>query len=192
MEITCFKDFTIQDYKYREEILSSIYNILNYYIQKHSKAMIVRFDIRYPLLYTDICTNIHISSCIELVIRKYKRQGLDPYYIWVREQDTSIHPHYHCALLLDAQKIMSYAHVMDTAESVWGHVIKYPVSGCVHNCIQPGNPDSNGKIIRRDVTVEEYSARCQDVFNQLTYLAKAQTKAVDNDGMRNFGMSRIQ
>lgn len=192
MEMTCFKHFTIQNYKYREEILNSIHNILNYYIQKHSKAMIVRFDIRYPLLYPYKCTNIHISSCIELVIRKYKRQGLDPYYIWVREQSMSSHPHYHCALFLDAQKVMSYGHVMATVERVWSHVLQYPANGCVHNCIQPGNPDSNGKIIRRDVTPEDYHARCQEVFNQLTYLAKAQTKAENNDGMRNFGMSRIQ
>lgn len=47
-------------------------------------------------------------------------------------------------------------------------------------------------MLRRDVTPEDYKARSQQVFGQISYLAKSYTKATDNDGMRNFGSSRIQ
>ena len=80
---------------YIKSINSRILDIFEYYTQKHSKVMVVRFDIRYPTSYPEEGDNSDVSGCLAYVIKKYKRQGLDPCYIWDREQHRSIHPHYH-------------------------------------------------------------------------------------------------
>lgn len=185
-------------YTYKNEIMNKIRDLLSHYTQKHSKALIFRFDIHYPQDYvTDLqqpilpISNADISTCMAYVIKKYKRQGLDPYYIWVREQHKSLHPHYHCALLLDGQKIRSYSHVFDTVQDEWERVIECPASGCINHCICDTDKDYNGKIIRRSDKDFLYTQRCQEVFQQLSYLAKTHTKAQNNDGLRNFGISRI-
>lgn len=185
------QEYTIQEYEYCEEILYSLGKLLNFYVENHSKVLVVRFDIHYPQIYTEECKNADISKCMAYVIKKYKRQGLDPYYMWVREQLVSDHPHYHCVLFLNAQKVMNYGHVFETVEQAWNRALNYPVDGCVHHCLDADDIDANGKIIRRDTGPQIQAERCQDVFNQNSYLAKAFSKASPNDGMRNFGMSRI-
>ena len=183
--------FIHQGYSYRDEILYSLGTLLNFYVEKHSKALVVRFDIHYPQGYTEQSRNADISNCMSYVIKKYKRYGYDPYYMWVREQtEQSQHCHYHCVLFLDAQKVLKYSHIFQDVEQAWGRALGYPVTGCVHDCINEKH-DYNGKVIRRDAGADAFHARCQEVFEQLSYLAKIYSKAPNNDGMRNFGMSRI-
>jgi hypothetical protein len=190
MNITQTQQFTVQDYEYRDEILNSIGNLLNFYTERHSKVLVVRFDIHYPQGYTELCRNADVSKCMAYVIKKYKRQGLDPFYMWNREIDSSPHPHYHCVIFLDAQKVRAFTHIFETVEQAWGRTLKQSVSGCVHDCMN-GEHDCNGKIIRRDAGKDIFHARCQEVFDQLSYTAKAYSKAPDNDGIRNFATSRI-
>jgi hypothetical protein len=179
-------------YQYRDEILDAIGRLLNFYTEKHSKVLVVRFDIHYPQDFPPVMTNTDISKCIAYVIKKYKRQRLDPYYIWVSEYQESIHPHYHCCILLDAQKVRAYSHVFNTVEQTWGRILDYPINGCIHHCNTVDGVvqmDRNGMIIRRDdQTIDQ---TLQQVYNQVTYLAKATSKPQENDGLRNFGMSRI-
>lgn len=181
-----------QQYSYRNEIIATLEAMFSFYTNQHSKCLVIRFDVHYPSGYPYAYSNTDISNCIAYVIKQYKRQGLDPYYMWVREQHKSSFPHYHCLLLLDGQKVMSYRHVFTIVERAWSNALGgYPVSGCVHHCVDPSNVDANGKMIRRDMSPENYAIRCQEVFDQVSYLAKSYTKATDNDGMRNFGSSRF-
>ncbi len=140
-----------------------------------------------------MCSNAHISKCMAYVIKKYKRQKLDPYYMWIREQDFSPYCHFHSFLLLDAQKVLEFSHVFKTVAESWQRTLGWEkaIPESIHHCLKEDDPDYNGKVIRRDAGPEAYAARKQDVFNQLSYLAKSFTKAPDNDGMRNFGMSWI-
>lgn len=182
------------EYQYRNEIMSAIERLVTYYCENHSKALVVRFDVRYPVegnIYNVERNNKDISDCIHNVIKKYKRQGLDPYYFWVREQATSQYPHYHCFIILNAQKVRGYSHVFHTVEVCWGRTLGVNALGLINHCTDPNNPDYNGKILRRDAGPEAFQKKYEEVMDQLSYLAKAQTKAQDNDGMRNFGMSQL-
>ena len=172
-------------------IHSKIVDLIKYYIMKHSKIIIVRFDIRYPASYAEDGNNRDISACLAYVVKKYKRWGLDPCYIWVREQHLSKHPHFHCALLLDGQKVRAYVHVFRNVEEAWGRTLGCPVSGCINHCTSGGSPDYNGKMLRRDAGHEVYMDRLHDVLRQLSYLAKNYTKELECDGQRNFGCTQL-
>lgn len=176
---------------YIQNIHNKIEYLVEYYTHKHSKAIIVRFDIRYPISYVEVVDNRDISACIAYVVKKYKRWGLDPYYIWVREQHLSVHPHYHCALLIDGQKVRSYDHVFRNVEAAWGRTLGCSVTGCIDHCTVAGSPDYNGKMLRRDAGLEAYRDRYRDILRQLSYLSKAYTKELGHDGQRNFGCTQL-
>lgn len=181
-------------YTYREEILDPLNRLLQVYIEKHSKILVVRFDIHFPINYTKEHSNSYISETIACVVKKYKRQNLDPMYFWVMEQHQSIHPHYHVVLFLDGQKVCSYGHVFNTVKKAWAHALGQDVIGCIHHCNITNNKldmQRNGLQIRRCDGAENMQAQVQRVVNQISYLAKENTKAHENDGLRNFGMSRL-
>ena len=179
-------------YKFIESIDCRINELLNEYVRKHSKALIVRFDVHYPVHYHGPAKNTDISVCMAYVVKKYTRQGLDPYYIWVREQLRSHHPHYHCALFLNGHKVRDYWHVFRNVEEAWARTLGCFVTSCINRCLKDDDPDYNGKLIRRDAGQAAYKARFQEILNQLSYLSKSYTKTVGYDGQRNFGCTRLQ
>lgn len=178
-------------YAYEDSILSALGKLLNFYTEQHGKVLAVRFDLHYPLQNDLTVINQDISRCMAKIVQKYKRQGLDPYYIWAREQENSHNPHYHCLILLNGNRVKSYAHVFQTAETLWGNTLGVPAAGLVHHCTQGKNGISheNGIMLRR--CDNNYQERCSEVLRQTSYLAKTDGKAGYNDGLRDFGMSRI-
>ena len=183
--------YAIPNHEYRGEILRSLGTLLNFYTQKHSKAMAVRFDVHYPDTFVGVCHNAYISTCMAYVVKKYKRKGYDPHYMWVIEQNLSMHPHYHCVLLLNAQKVLGFTHVFETVKKAWARTLGMPIPGCINHCLSETDPDYNGKVMRRDAGQKAYQARQQEVFDQISYLAKSYSKLTGQDCIRNFGMSRI-
>ncbi len=184
----------VPDYPFREEILTPLGQLLQVYTEMHSKTLAVRFDLHFPSDYPIVSANNYISETIAYIAKKYKRQGLDPMYFWVMEQGVSLHQHYHVLLLLNGEKVRSYSHVFHNAEAAWGRILGVNVSGCVHHCnVTDGQVDMsrNGLSIRRCDGPEKMQEQMQNVYNQISYMAKADTKAEDNDGLRNFGMSRF-
>jgi hypothetical protein len=179
-------------HKQIKTITCAIDALLEDYLNRHSKVLVVRFDVRYPEDFSRVAGNGDISACIAYVVKKYKRQGLDPSYIWVREQHRSIHPHYHCALFLNGQKVRGYRHVFQNVEGAWGRTLGCSISGCINYCLSDDDPDYNGKMVRRDAGPVIFDIRRNEVLQQLSYLAKAYTKELSYDGLRNFGCSSIQ
>ena len=181
----------INHYCHRKEINDKIYDLVTYYTSKHSKVLFVRFDIRYPRFYISDNSNRDISDCFSYVIKKYKRDGLDPHYNWVREQNYSDNPHYHCVLLLDGQKCRRYSHVFDTVEAAWGRVLGCDVRGCIHHCTDSNDIDSNGILLCRSDSHTRYQENLDKVYNRLSYLSKSFSKAEESDGLRNFATSKF-
>lgn len=172
-------------------ILQRIVQLLDVYTGKHSKALVVRFDLTFPLGYTQVFTNELISSFTQKLIQKYRRQGRDPYYIWAREQRTSINPHYHFAILLDGQQIQGFSHVFHNAQSLWSSTLGADASGLVHHCNDGVcyKNFSNGIMIRRNEADAQLAYEA--VVQQLSYLAKMRDKRSDGAPWRNFGMSQL-
>lgn len=185
---------TPHTHTYREEMITPLGQLLSYYVEKHTKVITVRFDLHFPQDYPRMLNNSAISETIAYVVKKYKRQGLDPMYFWAMEQHQSPHQHYHVVLFLDAQKVRSYSHVFHNVESAWGRALEADVRGCVHHCnTVQGKVDMerNGLQIRRCDGSEAMQQQMQAVYNQISYVAKEDTKAPSKDGLRNFGMSQI-
>ena len=179
------------EWNYLDNILVRIIQLLNLYIERHGKVLVVRFDVRYPQSYPGIYTNSHISAFRAKLIQKYRRQGLDPYYMWAREQKTSSHPHYHCVLLLNGNLVKSYSHVFENAKILWSSTIKDSTPGLIHHCNEhPWTPGyRNGIMIIRCSPDAQFTYNA--VVTQLSYLAKMADKRDYGDPWRNFGMSEL-
>ena len=179
--------------QYLDNIKNSVNELLDFYTDNHRKTLSIRFDVRYPQDYTGDTSSKNISDCMAHMVKKYKRRKCDPYYIWVREQNKSDHPHYHCLFLLDGTRVKTYNHVFKSVETIWNSTldIDRDSKGLIDYCTKKSNRDYNGKMITRTSDVEKFDSRLDEVKQQALYLAKAYTKGPLYDGQRNFGMSRL-
>jgi len=186
---------TIKDYDptmYRDSISQKISELLEEYTRTFSKTMIVRFDVTYPKTYIGVEDNSDMSALMKLLIQQCSRNGVSPAYFWVREQSLrSNNQHYHCMLLLDGNKTCRYYPYIESAEKMWGRILNVDPKGLIHYCNRDadGNRQANGIILRSDDP--NYEGKIDTVVRQAMYLAKDHTKGVYNDGIRDFGMSRI-
>ena len=92
-------------------------------------------------------------------------------------------------MFLNGSKTRHYHQVFESVERFWGSTLQANVSGCIDHC----TGKENGMLIvtKRDGSRDEFHDNFDKVHYQLSYLAKSSGKAPDNDGLRNFGMSRI-
>lgn len=168
-------------------IYDRIAQLMQYYLSSHSKAFLVRADIRYPENYPGIFDKIHIQRCMEKTIKYLKRHGYDPMYVWVRECHIANHPHYHCMFLMNGHETRSPGLIYDTLARYWASSIGADATGLIHRCEIPleNNPYQFGQMIYRSQGIPE------NVYNIMNYLAKDFTKGEYKDGLRDFGMSRL-
>ncbi len=179
------------DLQIREDIQSKISSLLEYVTNKHSKIIPVRFDVHYPSEMQSSGTNTDISKMMSKLIQKYKRQGLDPHYYWVREQESSHNPHYHCALFLDGHKIYKYGHVFLNAENLWQKTIGSEHGGLIHHCRKGKDDKEHQNGIRLVRSSPDYREKFDQVHYQNSYCSKASQKSEPKDGLRDIGMSRL-
>lgn len=180
--------------------------LLENYKDRHSKVLAIRFDLRYPdksqqhkgePKQTELATNKEemstmdngdICKTISALNKYYKRKGLDPAYLWVREQKTSEAQHYHTMLLLNGHKAQNPYGVFSKAEALWQKTIGSDEPGLIHHCNT--NPDGsyrkNGEVFCRSKGVPEHVQR------QISYMVKPSGKGEPKDGLRDFGMSRLK
>ena len=74
---------------------------------------------------------------------------------------------------------------------IWGRILGVNPKGLVHYCNRSleGNRQANGIILRSDDP--NYEDKIGTVVRQAMYLAKDHTKGIYNDGVRDFGMTRL-
>ena len=165
-----------KDHSVYESSMSKIYNKLISMLEKHSKIMIVRFDIRYPNDRSITYSKEHIYDFTYNIRRSLNREQyssghlVDAQTIYVEEQDSSEYPHYHFAVIVNANATKSAYTIHMKANDLWKKALNTSQDGLVHFC----NEHPNGLIIER------YSSHYQDqfskVFYQLSYLAKTRGK----------------
>ena len=199
------------DLPVKDSILDKTSALLEHMVSKHGKVLPVRFDVRYPEDTIAPGDNKDISRMMAKLRQNYARRGCDPHFIWAREQKDSPNPHYHCALFLNGNKVRSFGHVFENAERLWGSTIDSIAPGLIERCMKGPSPygrdhgtpteqrENNNKredmsrnngilIVRADTDFED---KYRQVHHQISYLAKANSKAEPKDGLRDFGMSRI-
>lgn len=173
----------------KENILTKATELLETYTQKHSKALVIRFDVRYPEGYKTTGRNHDIVKLAARMIQKYKRLGLDPHYIWTREQETSKNPHYHFCLLLNGHKTQQWYYYVLDIETLWSLILNNDTTGCINFCNKDkyGKKQENGIILDR--AKPEFKTKFNRVHHHISYLAKEKGKGYPKDGIRDFGMS---
>ena len=180
-----------------ESIQKKITNLLKHVCTENSKTLGVRFDVHYPADYQAAGDNEDISKMIAKLKQKYERDGLNPYYYWVREQERSPNPHYHCGIFLDGNKVRKFNHVFRNAEKYWRSTIDTKQKGLIHHCTRgkDGKPHRNGIIVRRYSGDPEQQKRNEqdfaDMHHQNSYVSKRSSKSGPKDGLRDIGISRL-
>ena len=174
------------NYPVMPHILGKVRNLVDSYLDKHSKALVTRLDIRYPQEHKNTQGNRDISQTMKLTMQELRRKGHDPKYGWVREQNNSDHQHYHVIILQNGHKVQSPYTAQQTVAKHWGNTIGADPTGLVDHCDgSQEDPHENGKVITRKEGIPEYVER------QINYMAKPLGKGEPKDGIRDFGMSHI-
>lgn len=169
-----------------ENIRDNADELLQAYVQKHSKAFAVRVDVHFPQDYDARTDNKPIGDAIKKTIQTFDRKGYDPKFIRVTEQEDSPNPHFHLFFLLNGHKTRSERQVFDTMERHWGATIKRDAKGLIDYCKgTKNNPHENGIMINMAESIPDAVKR------QLDYICKPDGKGKWKDGKRDFSMSRI-
>jgi hypothetical protein len=166
---------------YFEEVLQAIDNFFNNAISRHNKILFVRFDLRFNDNSTYQNDNRLLSRFMEALTLHCKRLGLDPLYLWVREQATSNNHHYHVILLLDGNKIQNPYGIFNKATELWGMCLNTDATGLVQY----------GKHIMIRRNDNDFDHNYNEALKLAGYLAKSYSKGSAPKGVREMGMSNL-
>jgi len=172
-----------------KRILDALKRTIDTGLEQSSKALVVRYDVRFPNgMEIDDTTNQAFRAFQSTFCKRLSRQGLKPKYVAVREHDTSTNPHYHVALVLDGQKTKSAYKHLEHAEATLAYQLGLEQDknhGLIHSCRESkdGQPQTNTYMLSRSSN-EEYDK----AFHRLSYLAKVATKPAD--GVRELFVSK--
>ena len=165
---------------FRKDIADIIIDALELYTRCHVQTFAVMFTITYP---TDFSYN---NKAIQVFMDRFTKhlewKGLDPFYLWVREQSTSHNPHYHCLVLLNGSKIQNRYGIMEEAKRLWGHIVACNPGGLVDYSWEPWR-------IRRNAP--NFAETLSDCIFAASYLAKTNTKGSAPNRERDFGYSHL-
>ena len=159
-----------------EKALEKIEGVLDSMLEKHSKIMLVRFDVRYPQSESIICNKKQVHGFTYNLKRSLNREKIsgghkvDAKIISVQEQDTSERPHYHFAVVVNANAKNRAFPILQKADALWKTMLKTDQAGLVDFC----SSKANGIII--DKGKDDFQERYEDVFYQASYLAKIRGK----------------
>jgi len=194
-------------------ILQKIHERLMHMVGKHSRVCFIRFDIHFPGIgYTPVGHNHEISRLFKMLKENARARGIDLHFVWVREQEQAIHPHYHAIALINGAKVQDYRGFLCEVERCWKHVLKtvavdVPIDarGLIDWCDKDrftGLPIENGIMIQRPLLQSQGLERQQQeqvfqetvnrCFHWASYLAKVNQKSNTPDGSRRFGVSMIR
>jgi len=204
-----------QNQSYFQQYLDDIIRVMNESLTQHAGVMVVRFDLHFKSsnVYGEhnhydsaVITKFFqsLKAKIDYHYSKRKGDGLRayPYYnfnVWAKEQDTSVYPHYHVALLIDRQTFSGLGPYGDQHQllevprpykclsqmiiEAWASAIGESLVqayGLVHF-------SSGGSLV---MTRGDRSSYLK-VFQKLSYLAKVKTKQF-GDGTRSFGSNNAK
>ena len=165
-------------------------------------ALHLRFPVDYPFF---VIGNMLLMQFLERFAERLKYKMLY-HYLWVREQDGGLHPHYHIIFIVDGDRCYSGWDWMEIAQEIWAKVLKIQSGkGLVHVSDPEPFPlehapeykvsdeykkyqVSYGMMI--DTRASDADARREEVFDWICYFAKVYSKH-SGTGCRSFGTSRF-
>jgi len=189
----------INDEAYRRDILRQIIGRLNWMIGHHNKVLLIRFDVRFPDGYPHDGNNREISSLLRRLRENIEWSGVEVQYCWVREQVSSLTPHYHIVMMVDGSKIQNPMGILREADRIWNHSIGYGGTGLVNFCCHDGGvghvmlrrPSSVAEGEALETAQREFRDAYDDATRRIMYLAKTYSKGGAPPRAREYGCSQI-
>ncbi|MEQ6292220.1 inovirus Gp2 family protein [Vogesella sp. GCM10023246] len=186
-----------------KEYLNSLHGVTDATVSENPRAFGLRFDLHFPDV-SDLDSKIYTSKAITRFIESLKakiahnRQQAKSQratahdtvvrYVWASEQNDSVNPHWHVAILLNRDAYRSLGrfelgrdNMYNRLVSAWASALKMTereAAGLVHI------PDNPVYELHRDD-----QASIDAFFLRASYLCKADTKQYGN-GRHGFGCSR--
>lgn len=191
-----------QNYTFNKNAMKKIVEMTDSMIDRHSKVLQIRFDLRYPQDYipqqepSQSRKRSDFSRTMQAVAQELNRKHLDVQYVGKEERENSIHPHAHFGLQINGNKIQHRNSILPIVEKHWGHTLNIPAEE-VHrkqlvfpcNRDGEGNPRANGyRIDRNDVL--HFQDQKEAAIRQLSYLAKERESDTLPKGTRKYYFSQ--
>lgn len=192
---------------YYPQILDKYHAHLQDMVDRHSKVMQVRFDLRYPAdgsvtpnpehLYSfsknitrDLTRNAPLSTEPDRKKSGSRAHQVDPRLLRVTEQHGgSPHPHTHGLLLVNANAKISAFDVLQRVERQWRNALGVEsASGLVDHCSRSG---PNPLIIKRYANETQFAEAMNAASHQASYLAKTRGKENPAKGAWLVSSSRL-
>lgn len=181
----------------RSDILDAIYSRFRFMTDCHPVVLILRYDLRFP-------QNVNVQDyrhALQKFMNSFsvylKRGYFDYHYVWVKEIETSVNPHYHCVFFIRAEQGDSSYVLNNEAQKIWSRICS-EYSTCapeylLHFCprkLLDGAYQWDVLISRDTLNFEEDFRQC---FYWLSYLAKVNSK-ISNPGRgdRWWGSSQLR
>ena len=193
-----------QNYTFNKNAMKKIVEMTDSMIDRHSKVLQIRFDLRYPQDHiprqepSQSRKRSDFSRTMQAVAQELNRKHLDVQYVGKEERENSIHPHAHFGLQINGNKIQHRNSILPIVEKHWGHTLNIPAEE-VHrkqlvfpcNRDGEGNPRANGyRIDRNDVL--HFQDQKEAAIRQLSYLAKERESDTLPKGTRKYYFSQYQ
>lgn len=175
-------NYTTLNMPMRDKIITICDRVLNHAIEERSKVFVLRMDIRFP----GAMAQDGILAFNKQLKALWKKEGLTPSYITVRERSSRDGIHYHEAWFLNGQKTWKTFERFREADIVLQKVIgpEYDAKGLIDHC---DDGHRNGIMILRN---DPDPTNLNEVQRQLSYLAKTAQK--ENVKGKTFFTSRIR
>lgn len=181
----------------REDILEAIHKRLFYMTEKFSRVLFFRFDLRIPQEFFPLPPdNEKLSAFLNSFTTYLNRSRIEYQYVWVREQHSSQHPHYHLIFFLNGNLTVSPHNHLKRAEKLWTNLFNNPDvtenRGLLHRCNRraDGGTQSNHILISRNS--DRFYDDVERCFRWASYLAKMNTKGSAPRNVREWDASLIR
>ena len=178
------------------DYIRAIDGVITTMTERHSKVLVVRFDLRYPKDHNADNSNNDFSGTMQGVCREFSRKKYDPQYVARREQVSSENQHYHVGILLDGNKKRSMNAVRETVEKHWARQLDIPLEevqqkALVYPCNKTpdGSPRESGRMIKRGTW--ENRKQKEETMRQLSYLAKVNENDLTPSSTKKFFTSQF-
>lgn len=178
--------------RYYTDILDIYSRSVNYYLQRHSQALCVRFNISLPHERSGYIPLV----CFKVFLREYtrwlRRHDYDPFYVWVKSQPEPT-PRWQLWLLLNGEKIQDTKMPINMAVRCWSRKLGLTVEE--GRRLVNDNPIGTNKIMHPNGIMMErnyrYRAQYGNSFEQFSYMARTSENEPIPKGTRTYGHSEM-
>ncbi|TLS77913.1 inovirus Gp2 family protein [Mariprofundus erugo] len=178
-DVQTFKGYPVNAAKsglYRE-LLEAIIGQLEACLAHHRRLLVVRFDLHsHGFSAADDNTEISrfMKRIVQWVSRTYSTAKVGT--AWVRERERAKQQHYHCALMIDGNKIRHPKKLLKAIKEKW----------------EMNSPDNHMPHISKPYHFADKDSGLADSVYRLSYMAKPRGTGYRPDQVKDYGTSRIK